>query len=87
VDSHIYSGAEGPPFYDSLLAKIIATDRNRESCIARMRRALDETEIVGVATTLALQERILAAPSFESGDTYVTWLRETLLQPPVAAGG
>ena len=87
VDSHIYSGAEVPPFYDSLLAKIIATDRNRDSCIARMRRALDETEIVGVATTLALQERILGAPSFESGDTYVTWLRETLLQPLAAAGG
>jgi len=87
IDSHIYSGAEVPPYYDSLLAKIIATDRNRDSCIARMRRAIDETEIRGIATTLALQERILSAPSFERGDTYVTWLRETLLQPPVAAGG
>ena len=86
VDSHIYSGAEVPPYYDSLLAKIIAVDRNRDSCIARMRRALDETEIRGVATTLALQERILSSPSFERGDTYVTWLRETLLRPPVAAG-
>jgi len=86
IDSHIYSGAEVPPYYDSLLAKIIAADRNRDACIARMRRALDETEIRGIATTLALQERILSAPSFERSDTYVTWLRETLLQPPVAAG-
>ena len=87
IDTHIYSGAEVPPYYDSLLAKIIAVDRNRDACIARMRRALDETEIRGVTTTLTLQERILSAPSFEAGETYVTWLRETLLQPPVAAGG
>jgi acetyl-CoA carboxylase biotin carboxylase subunit len=86
VDSHIYSGAEVPPFYDSLLAKIIATDRNRESCIARMRRALVETEIHGVATTVPLHERILASPGFEAGETYVTWLREQLLQPAAAGG-
>ena len=86
VDTHIHSGAEVPPFYDSLLVKIIGADRDRPSAIARMRRALYETEIHGVATTAQLHERILASPSFEAGATYVTWLREQLLQP-VAAGG
>ena len=81
VDSHIYSGADVPPFYDSLLAKIVAVDRDRPSAIARMRRALDETEIHGVTTTVELQERILASEPFESGHTWVTWLREYLLQP------
>jgi acetyl-CoA carboxylase biotin carboxylase subunit len=86
VDSHIYSGAEVPPFYDSLLAKVIATDRNRESCLARMRRALVETEIHGVTTTVPLHERILSSPGFERGETYVTWLREQLLQPTAVGG-
>ncbi|HEV2908228.1 MAG TPA: acetyl-CoA carboxylase biotin carboxylase subunit [Candidatus Eremiobacteraceae bacterium] len=81
VDSHIYSGAEVPPYYDSMLAKIIASDRDRPSAIMRMRRALVETEIHGVATTVGLHERILTSAPFESGDTYVTWLRECLLQP------
>jgi acetyl-CoA carboxylase biotin carboxylase subunit len=86
VDTHIYSGAEVPPFYDSMLAKIIAVDRDRPSAIARMRRALDETEIHGVATTVALHERILASEPFEAGRTYVTWLREYLLQPAAVGG-
>jgi len=86
VDTHIYSGAEVPPFYDSMLAKIIAVDRDRPSAIARMRRALDETEIHGVATTVALHERILASEPFEAGRTYVTWLREYLLQPSAVGG-
>ncbi|MBV8081927.1 MAG: acetyl-CoA carboxylase biotin carboxylase subunit [Candidatus Eremiobacteraeota bacterium] len=81
VDSAIYSGADVPPYYDSMLAKIIAVDRDRPSAIARMRRALDETEIHGVATTIALHERILASAPFEAGRTWVTWLREYLLQP------
>jgi acetyl-CoA carboxylase, biotin carboxylase subunit len=86
VDTAIHSGAEVPPFYDSLLAKIVTVDRDRPMAIARMRRALYETEIRGVATTVSLHERILASPAFEAGNTYVTWLRE-LLQEPVAAGG
>ncbi|HZV80276.1 MAG TPA: acetyl-CoA carboxylase biotin carboxylase subunit [Candidatus Binatus sp.] len=81
VDSHIYSGADVPPYYDSLLAKVIASDRDRPSAIARMRRALDETEIHGVMTTVELHERILASEPFEAGQTWSTWLREYLLQP------
>ena len=84
VDTHIHAGADVPPYYDSLLAKIIAQDRDRDSAIKRMRRALAETEIRGVATTIPVHERILASPSFVGGRTYVTWLREEVLQPPAA---
>jgi acetyl-CoA carboxylase, biotin carboxylase subunit len=87
VDSHIYTGAEVPPYYDSMLAKIIAYDRTREDAIIRMRRALAETEILGVATTVPIHERILTMNSFLEGHTYVTWLREHLLQPPKVVVG
>ena len=80
VDSSIISGAEVPPYYDSLLAKVIAHDRDRQSAIVRMQRALGETEIRGVTTTVPIHERILATPSFADGRTYVTWLREEILQ-------
>jgi acetyl-CoA carboxylase, biotin carboxylase subunit len=85
VDSSVDSGDDVPPFYDSLLAKIIAFDLDREGAIARMRRALAETEINGVETTIGLHQRILAAPTFVAGKTYVTWLREELLQPAVVS--
>jgi len=81
VDSAIYTGAEVPPYYDSMLAKIVAHDRTRDDAIVRMRRALAETEILGVATTVPVHERILTMNSFASGHTYVTWLREHVLQP------
>jgi acetyl-CoA carboxylase biotin carboxylase subunit len=90
VDTHIYTGADVPPYYDSLLAKIVAYDRTREDCIVRMRRALAETEILGVATTVPVHERILTMSSYLEGHTNVTWLREHVLQPPheaVAAHG
>ncbi len=90
IDSHIYTGAEVPPYYDSLLAKISVHDRTREDAIVRMRRALAETEILGVATTVPIHERILAMNSFLDGQTHVTWLREQVLQPQrdvVAASG
>ena len=82
VDSAIYTGAEVPPYYDSMLAKVVTSDRTREDAIIRMRRALAEMEILGVATTVPVLERILATNSFLEGRTYVTWLRDVVLQPP-----
>ena len=87
VDTHIYSGIEVPPYYDSMLAKITASGRDRADAIARMRRALAETEVRGLATTLGLHRRILTTPSFVEGRTHVTWLREELLLPQGAAAG
>ncbi|MBC5825563.1 MAG: acetyl-CoA carboxylase biotin carboxylase subunit [Candidatus Eremiobacteraeota bacterium] len=86
VDTHIYSGAEVPPYYDSMLAKIIAHDHHRDNAIVRMRRALAETDIRGVATTIPVHERILSTPSFVQGRTHVTWLREEILQKGPLAG-
>ena len=56
-----------PPFYDSLLAKVIAWGRDRHEAVARMQRALDEFTIVGVTTNIAAHKRILASDLFREG--------------------
>jgi acetyl-CoA carboxylase biotin carboxylase subunit len=87
VDTHIYSGSDVPPYYDSMLAKITAAGRDRAEAIARMRRALAEIEVRGVATTTSMHQRILNHPSFIAGRTHVTWLREEVLaRQPVGVG-
>ena len=67
IDSHIYQGYEIPPYYDSLLAKIIAYGPNRQGAMARMRRVLDECTIEGVATTLPFHQTLLTNPDFIAG--------------------
>ena len=67
IDSHIYQGYEIPPYYDSLLAKIIAYGPDRQGAIARMRRVLDECTIEGVATTLPFHQALLNQPDFIAG--------------------
>lgn len=67
IDSHIYQGYEIPPYYDSLLAKVIAYGPNRQGAMARMRRVLAECTIEGVATTLPFHQTLLANPDFIAG--------------------
>ena len=67
IDSHIYQGYEIPPYYDSLLAKIIAYGPNRQGAMARMRRVLGECTIEGVATTLPFHQTLLTNPDFIAG--------------------
>jgi len=67
VDTHAYEGYRVPPFYDSLLAKVIVHGGDREQAMARGRRALGELEIEGVATTRELFLEILDEPRFGSG--------------------
>lgn len=67
VDTHVYSGAAIPPYYDSMLAKIIVFGDTRDIAIARMERALRETSITGVHTTIAKCLEILATPQFREG--------------------
>jgi acetyl-CoA carboxylase biotin carboxylase subunit len=67
VDTHVYSGAQIPPYYDSMLAKIVAYGETRDGAIARMERALRETVIEGVNTTIDACLAILATPEFRSG--------------------
>jgi len=67
VDTHLYAGAAVPPYYDSMLAKIVAHGDSRDAAIARMERALRETVVEGVKTTIGMCREILATPEFRSG--------------------
>ena len=68
VDSHCYTGYEIPPFYDSMIAKLIIRDENRQGAINKAKRALDEFAITGVHTTIPFHLKVLDHPSFISGD-------------------
>jgi len=68
MDSHIYTDYRVPPNYDSLLGKLICWAETREECIVRMQRALDETVIVGVPTTIEYHKVLLDNPDFKAGD-------------------
>jgi len=74
VDTHVYSGSVVPPFYDSMLAKIIVTGRTRESAILRMERALSETRIEGVKTTVEFCREIMRDEEFQHAGLGVDWL-------------
>ena len=67
MDSHLYSGYEIPPHYDSLIAKVIAWAPDRSGAIERMLRALDECVIDGVETNLDFHRNILRTQSFREG--------------------
>jgi len=74
VDSALYAGSVVPPYYDSLVAKLIVHAPTRADAVARMRRALAECAIVGISTTLPLHQRIVEAPDFQAGDYDIRWL-------------
>lgn len=78
VDTHIFCGYDVPPYYDSMLAKIIVWDSDRAGAIARMQRALDEVEIIGVKTDLEYHKRILANAFFRKGDLNTKFLARYL---------
>jgi acetyl-CoA carboxylase, biotin carboxylase subunit len=80
VDTHLYAGATIPPYYDSMIAKIVAFGDTREVAIARMERALRETLIEGVNTTIALCLEILEAPAFRDGRYDVEFIPNHLLR-------
>jgi acetyl-CoA carboxylase biotin carboxylase subunit len=75
VDTHIYAGYTVPPFYDSLLAKVICRAKSREECIVKMQRALQEFIIEGVKTTIPFHLALLENEEFRSGK-YDTGLLE-----------
>jgi len=78
-DSHIYSGYDIPPNYDSLLGKLIVKGRDRNEAILVMRRALDEMVIEGVKTTIPLHKRIFSHSNFISGDIDTGFIENYLL--------
>ncbi|MCE0742492.1 acetyl-CoA carboxylase biotin carboxylase subunit [Acetobacter sicerae] len=74
IDSAVYAGYRVPPYYDSMIAKLIVHAPTREAAIARMSRALDELVVEGVNTVVPLHRRILADPEFQKGDYTIHWL-------------
>lgn len=78
VDTHIVSGARIPPFYDSLMAKIIAHGRDRASALHRLRSALAETRVEGVKTNLSFHSEVLAEPEFSKGGVDTGYLSRFL---------
>jgi acetyl-CoA carboxylase biotin carboxylase subunit len=78
VDSHLFTGYQVPPFYDSLLAKIIVHAPTRDEAIAKMDRALRETRVEGVATTRDFHLRVLANEYFQRGELSTDFLKRRM---------
>ncbi|MCU4160391.1 acetyl-CoA carboxylase biotin carboxylase subunit [Acidiphilium sp. AL] len=74
IDSHAYRGYEVPPFYDSLIGKLIVHGQDRPHCIARARDALDCFEAGGIATTIPFLRKVLAAPAFVNASVHTRWV-------------
>ena len=82
VDSAVYTSYMIPPYYDSMIAKIITHARDRQKCIRRMQRALDELAVIGITTNTELHKRLLANPGFQRGDFNIHFLENWLKQIP-----
>jgi acetyl-CoA carboxylase biotin carboxylase subunit len=78
LDSALYAGYSIPPYYDSLIGKLIVWGNTREGAILRLRRALGEMVITGVETTKPLHEALLDDPDFQKGDYNIHWLEKWL---------
>ncbi len=78
VDSGLYTGYTVPPYYDSMIAKLIVYGRTREGCILRLKRALEEFVIEGMKTTIPLHQRLVRDPEFLAGDYTIKWLEQWL---------
>ena len=78
IDSHIYTGYTVPPFYDSLLAKVICWGRDRDEALSRMRRALGEMQVEGVRTTVPFHLELLAHERFRAGDVNTRFVHDVL---------
>ncbi|MDD2763849.1 MAG: acetyl-CoA carboxylase biotin carboxylase subunit [Opitutaceae bacterium] len=82
VDSHVYSGYTIPPYYDSMIGKLIAHGDNRKMALERMYRALSEYLIRGIKTTIPLHKAILSDPAFIAGKATTAYLEEFLSRTP-----
>jgi len=78
IDSMLYAGYKIPPFYDSLLAKVVVWDQTREQALARLRRTLAELKIEGVESTLALHQALARDPSVQTADYHTGYLEARL---------
>ncbi|MFC3050940.1 acetyl-CoA carboxylase biotin carboxylase subunit [Kordiimonas pumila] len=79
-DSAVYTGYKIPPYYDSMVAKLIVSGYTREGCLLRLRRSLEEYVIDGVTTTIPLHQELMKDPDFQNGDYDIHWLEKFLEQ-------
>ncbi len=79
MDSHVYTDYEIPPYYDSLIGKLIVWGENRDVAIKRMKRALRECAITGVPTTIGFHQKILETPAFLNGEVYTDFIQAHLI--------
>ncbi len=86
-DSAVYSGYKIPPYYDSMIGKLIVFADDRDTCIKRLRRCLDEMQLVGVETTIPLFRDLIEQPEFQRGDYHIHWLEEWLKKEADAEAG
>ena len=87
MDSAIYDGYRIPPYYDSLIGKLIVHGRDRPEALARLQRALGELIVDGVDTTVPLFRELLANPDIQRGDYSIHWLEKWLAAKAVASAG
>ena len=78
VDSALYAGYRIPPYYDSMIAKLIVYGATREGCLMRLRRALEEFVVLGPQTTIPLHHDLIEQPDFQNGDYSIKWLERWL---------
>ena len=83
VDSGLYVGYKVPPYYDSMIAKLIVYGSNRDRCIMRLKRALEEFVIEGMKTTIPLHQKLIDDPEFRAGDYTIKWLEQWLARQDV----
>jgi len=83
VDSALYSGYRVPPYYDSLVAKLIVHADTREDALLRLGRALEEMVVSPIKTTIPLHQRLLTEPDFIAGDYSIKWLEQLLARDRV----
>jgi len=81
VDSALYQGYAVPPYYDSLISKLVVHGKSRNECLMRLRRSLEEYVIGGIETTIPLHQRLVGAAEFIDGDYDVHWLERFVGRP------
>jgi acetyl-CoA carboxylase biotin carboxylase subunit len=79
IDSHVYTGYEIPPFYDSLIGKLIVWGVDREHALRRLRRALSECAITGIPTTIDFHLALLDRREFQAGDVHTKFVEQEML--------
>ncbi len=78
-DSHVYTGYEIPPFYDSLIGKLIVWGVDRDHALRRLRRALSECAVTGIPTTIDFHLQLIERPEFQAGDVHTKFVEEDML--------